>query len=82
MIDARYGLVTDRITEITGEQAVGEPFCTYFKKAASFLVMVDEVYKKAVSGSLRTMETEALKELNTALYEDILKENYETSFCA
>lgn len=80
MTDTRYELVTVRIREIKEEKAVGEPFCTFFSKAASFLVMLDDVYKKAAAGEIRTLGLNALKDLNTALYEDILGENYERSY--
>jgi hypothetical protein len=80
MINTRYELVTNRIKEITGEQAVGEPFCTYFKKAASFLVMLDDIYKKVLGGALRMMDIEDLKSLNQTLYEEITGDNYASSF--
>ncbi|MCR5603406.1 MAG: aminopeptidase [Lachnospiraceae bacterium] len=80
MTDTRYELVITRIKEIKDEKAVGEPFCTFFKRAASFLVMLDDIYKKAVNGEIRAMDLNALKDLNAALYEEILRDNYERSF--
>lgn len=79
-INARYDLIINRIKEIKDEQAVGEPFCTYFKKAASFLVILDDVCTAVRDDALKTMDIESLKALNTELYEDILKDNYEVSF--
>ena len=51
--------------------AVGEPFCTYFKKVASFLVYINEIYSLADEGRLRNLDEKALREINGRLYEDI-----------
>ena len=80
MIEVRYELVTDRIKEIQEEQVVGEPFCTYFKKVASFLVYINEIFSLADEGNLRSLDETALREMNGRLYEDITGDNYLRSF--
>ena len=80
MVNIRYALVTDRIREIAGEIILGEPFCSYFAKTASFLVLIDEVYIKSTNGKLKELTFDELKDLNGKLYEDITGDAYAVSF--
>lgn len=79
MVNIRYELVIDRIREIVNEQMLDEPFCSFFGKTASFLVMLDEVYINVREDRLRRLSLEELKELNRKLYEDILPDHYAIS---
>ena len=79
MIDTRYELAIARIEGIRDEQLVGEPFLDYFRKGASFLLLLDLVTKKVIGDELSGMDTLSLEQLNRNLYEDILPENYDHS---
>lgn len=79
MVNIRYRLATQRLREITTESILGEPFCSYFAKGASFLVLLDEVYIRVKSGQLKEMSLKEHKELNAKMYEDILGDNYKVS---
>lgn len=80
MVNIRYELATDRIREIAEERILGEPFCGYFGKGASFITLLDEVYIKQTNGTLRGSELSELKELNRKLYEDIAGDAYSASY--
>ena len=80
MNSLRYELVIGRIKEIRDESLLGEPWNEYFTKAASFLILLDEVLDRSAGGKLRQLDMEELKKLNLSLYEDIAGKNYEHSF--
>ena len=46
MIEERYDLAIGRIGRIGGEESVKLPFRNFFQKAASFLLMIDELKKE------------------------------------
>ena len=76
----RYQLSMERLQAIQSEETVEEPYRSYFRKMASFIGMIGD-YREMVAGGLA--ENAPLKELedwNHRLYEDILPENYETSY--
>ena len=72
----RYGLAKERIREIRTEETVKEPFGDFFRKMAQFLSMTADVMdEESVELTL-----EELKERNHHFYQDILPENYESSY--
>ncbi|NLJ91011.1 MAG: aminopeptidase [Clostridiales bacterium] len=76
----RYSLIIDRIKSIIEEETVEEPFRDYFKKTASFLILIDQVANLVKEDRLKDLSLEELQDLNYKLYEDILESNYETSY--
>lgn len=77
----RYTLAIERIREIVNETETEEALWGYFKESAGFIVLMDEVYQKALDGSLFSMSLEEKEELNLTLYKELLPQNYETSYC-
>ncbi|MBR6478668.1 MAG: aminopeptidase [Lachnospiraceae bacterium] len=63
-----------------GEAALVEGLNAYFKAMAEFLLLVDDNKRFLAQGGLKTASLEELGKRNHALYEDVLPENYETSF--
>lgn len=76
----RFTLAMDRIREIPEETIVQEPFADFFRKEAMFLLHLQEVKTNIENGWMETAGMEDLKRLNHSLYEDILPEQYETSY--
>lgn len=76
----RYRLSLDRIRAMAGERTVDEKYRGYFERVASFLILIDQVYKDCLDGGIRAWDEERLKEINHRLYEDVLPENYGKSF--
>ena len=74
----RYDLAVERISNIPGD--VGEPFRDYFHKMADFVAQMDRLYKDVEQQAMEDWTMEALKAHNDSLYNDILPENYETSY--
>lgn len=74
LIQERYDLTVERITAIPQEHTVPEPFDDFFGKTASFLLMLHhaDVHKE------RSLEE--WQAFNRQLYEDILPENYGSSY--
>ena len=72
----RYGLAKERIREIITEETVKKPFGDFFRNRAKFLSMAADVMDE--SSAELTMEE--LKERNQCFYQDILPENYESSY--
>lgn len=71
----RYVLAKERVWEIAEETILTEPYLSFFQKTADFLKKTIEVMDSEKEYSL-----EELKKRNHALYEDILPENYGTSY--
>ena len=80
MINERYVLVTERIRGISSENLIGEPFCSFFARTASLLILLDDVYKLKSSGGLFKLSMDELKDLNGKLYDDIAGDSYRESF--
>lgn len=80
VIKERYGLAINRIKQIENEDEVREPLRDYFQKVAAFLAMVDNVAIKIKDGSYKKLSLEELKSLNRSLYNDIIGDNYDTSY--
>lgn len=80
MMMERYKLAAERIRQIPEEESVREPFRAYFREVSEFLLMLISLEKEIGSGDYEKLSMEQLKEWNQRLYEDILPENYETSY--
>lgn len=80
IITERYELTIERIASILEEHTVPEPFDDFFRKTASFLFMIKEVSEEINSAKTKNYTLVEWQALNHRLYEDILPENYETSY--
>jgi len=76
----RRELVRERVGELLAENAVREPYLSYFHKIAAFVQKVFAVAEEVETGSYRSKPEEVLACENQELYEDILPEAYETSY--
>ena len=76
----RFSLVMERIAGIAEETDVPEVYEDYFKKTAAFLLQLKEIVTKAEEDSLKAASLTECEELNKALYEDIIPENYAKSY--
>lgn len=79
-MEERYRLTIERIREILTEETVREPYRSYFRRVAGFLLRIDEVREELSTGSRDRMTMEELEKEMNELYYDILPENYETSY--
>lgn len=76
----RYELVTERVKEIAQDASEAKAYADYFQKVAKYLGLLNQIVEYAAKDGIRNMdETQAMK-INTALYEDIRDEAYETSY--
>lgn len=80
MLEERYRLVTGRIREIAAEHFENPGLKDYFNRVADFLLMMDETKHFLEEGGLKTASVQELQRRNRELYEDLLPENYETSY--
>ena len=76
----RYGLAIERIEQIPQEMSVKEPYASYFKNCAEFILTIKKEYEQVASGEKKEKTLEQLQRENKALYEDILEENYGSSY--
>lgn len=84
----RFAFATERIRSIQEEtqdkncsvNAHGSAFGEYFFCTSSFLLQIADFYQQKEKRKLTDYSLEELKAQNTALYQDILPENYEKSF--
>lgn len=79
-IRERYELSLERICSFCEEDSVKEPYRAYFCAMAKFIKKCDLVLNSQVSGEMKHWTMEQHEAINAALYEDILPENYVTSY--
>lgn len=76
----RYDLSMERIHEICTEEIKEKNFEDYFHRTAGFICRIEKLLEKIEGDWLKTAPEEELKAENYALYEDILPENYDSSY--
>lgn len=79
IIEERYELASERVREIEEKPEVPEQFQDYFRRTASFLVMMTRVRRKLETGYYEDHPMRWPAE-NRAMYEDILPEYYAESY--
>ncbi len=83
----RFALAKDRIMSLAGvgdakeSPQCDEKFADYFAGTSRFILEVFKNYDLVRTGKLRELSAEELKSNNRALYEDILPDNYDDSYC-
>ena len=78
----RYQLSMERIKAM-GTEEMRQPYGSYFKKTAAFILQVGEVVRRRWEeggAGHADMDLKGLRRENHALYEDILPENYGESY--
>ena len=76
----RLQLSLDRIKEIKTENKLQTEYQKYFETVGDFLLKIEENRQWILAGNLQKAEMEELTRRNQELYQDILPENYETSY--
>lgn len=81
----RYELAAERVRGIKWEAngggcVVPEQMRDYFAKVSSYLVQMMDTYEAVDTGSFYELSLEELQQRNRELYQDILPENYDTSY--
>lgn len=76
----RYDLAMERIGLMEQEITVKEPFIEYFHRTAAFVLLVKNIVTMVEENRLPNLTLKELKSINRALYEDIIVDNYETSY--
>lgn len=81
-VKERLELVMERIGQIADEKAasVGEAYREYFTGASAYLLVLDSLAKKALSGELAAISETEGAALNGRLYADVQNPGYETSY--
>lgn len=77
--EERHALTIERIGRIGSEDTAKEPYRSYFRSVADFLMKIEEVRKRLEQEKGKTSLKE-LQEENHALYADILPEHYRESY--
>lgn len=80
LLKERYELSMERIRRFEAEESVKEPYRDYFRRAARFLMMIDQVMKAKEDGSFDSWDQDTLRLWNERLYEDILPDHYGESY--
>ncbi len=79
-MEERYYLTLERIMQIKEEETVSEPYRSYFRRVADFLLRIHDVKDSYHTRVRHDMTEEKLAEEMENLYEDVKPENYETSY--
>lgn len=80
MVEERYELAIARIQSIKYDNTVEKPYQKYFLKMAEFAEMIHELREELIAGVYQRADAAHLKAWNHRLYQDILPENYESSY--
>lgn len=76
----RFLLAKERITEVCNEHLGDKNFTEYFTQSAQFLVMVLNHFEEIEKEDYFEKSVEELLKKNHQLYQEILPQNYESSF--
>lgn len=79
-MEERYYLTLERIMKITCEETVREPYRSYFRSVAEFLLRIHDVRDSLNTGVRKKASRETLEKEMNLLYHDVLPEYYETSY--
>lgn len=80
ILEERFRLAQERITQLETEEIVQPPFNAYFQRTAALLTHMYSVYELVESGRLYELTLEQLKELNEQNYGELCGTRYETSY--
>ncbi len=86
MEEELFELAKDRIRELAGNETgdghdgAAAPFDAYFQKVAGFLEILLELFSALQAGEDAGWDEDRWKEYHDRLYEDILPQNYDTSY--
>ena len=64
VLEERDALSMERLASITKEHTAQEPFGDYFRKTASFVIKMDEVYRKIKDGKTESYTLEQWQAFN------------------
>lgn len=76
----RHELTIDRIRRAAQEESISTAFQPFFRSTAAFLLQIEDARRKIESKTWETLSLEQMQEINKALYEDILEEQYGHSY--
>ena len=79
-MEERYFLALERLMKITGEETVKEPYRSYFRKVAEFLLHIHDIRDSLNTSVRKTASIERLEMEMEKLYHDVLPQNYDTSY--
>lgn len=77
-MEERFLLAKERIGQIEAESVLEEPFQSYFKKTAAFVLLLLEEWKRVAEFTWDSFELSEWEARNRRLYADILPERYGT----
>lgn len=80
IIEERYQIAIDRIREIKTEELVEKQYIRYFQTVSEFILKLDFVSGEIKQKRLDSYTLEQLEKLNKELYQEIYRENYDSSF--
>lgn len=80
LLEERWQLAAERIREISGEKETREPFRDFFSWMAGWISGRIEDWKAIEEGVYWEQPLEELQRENRTWYEDLLGDNYETSW--
>lgn len=80
LLDERFNIVCDRIEVIKGEEDLKGPLLSYFQSAASLICDLKNILERSLTGGIGALTIKELAAENHKLYEELLPNNYETSF--
>lgn len=75
-----YDAAIAKIEEIKGHNFTNGKLNDYFGKTTDFIAVVNEIVQAVKTGKMDEMAEEELKSLNSRLYNDIVKSNYDNSY--
>lgn len=79
-IRERYDLIMERCGTVYDETNYSTPLSDYFHTVSGFLRKIDELVLHVERKEFENFSLEELQQYNQSLYEDILGENYNTSY--
>jgi len=80
MVEERFILVRERLQGVGADGLLTGEYGNFFGKTAAFLEMACDLFGRIEKGWLKACSLEELQQWNYRLYEDILPDNYNSSY--
>lgn len=79
-VEERYPLVMERLGQMQTEETVAEPFRSYFRHAAAFVLQLYHAEQRIREGDFFNQTLEQLQQWNDSIYGEVLPGAYENSY--
>lgn len=79
-VEERYPLVMERLEQMLTEETVEEPFRSFFRQGAAFIMQLHHAEQRIREGTFFDQTLEQLQQWNASVYDEVMPKAYESSY--